>query len=150
MILNKSLILFGSKKKLKLGSVLETVILWSDRNTAYFHAMANQRRQKKKIDVLDDPCGSVNDTKSMLNIAVSFYKDLFSCEEGSNFWDESDLLTDEERLSLDSPFSEEEEIENDIMCSYACGALALMAFLSFFTKSSGLLLSMTSWLWLES
>jgi hypothetical protein len=92
----------------------------------------------------------------MLDIAVSFYKDLFSCEEthnialGSNFWDESDLLTDEERLSLDSPFSEEEEIENDIMCSYACGALALMAFLSFFTKSSGLLLSMTSWLWLES
>ena len=56
-------------------------IVEGDRNTSYFHAIANQRRRKKKIEVLEGPSGPVNDTKSMLNIATSFYKDLFAFEE---------------------------------------------------------------------
>jgi hypothetical protein len=48
-----------------------------DRNTAYFHAVANQHRRKKKIEVLNGPDGPVHDTNGMLNIASSFYKELF-------------------------------------------------------------------------
>jgi hypothetical protein len=69
-------------------------IVEGDRNTVYFDAVANQRRRKNKIDVLNGPSRLVNDTKSMLNIAVSSYKDLFSCDNapnialGSKLWDE--------------------------------------------------------------
>jgi hypothetical protein len=48
-----------------------------DRNTAYFHALANQRRRKKMIPVLEGPDGPVTETKKMLEIAKDFYKDLF-------------------------------------------------------------------------
>ena len=51
-----------------------------DRNTAYFHAVANQRRRKKLISVLDGPDGPETETKGMLKIAVDFYKDLFKYE----------------------------------------------------------------------
>jgi hypothetical protein len=41
-------------------------IVEGDRNTSYFHAMANQRKRKKKILVLEGPCGPVETTKDML------------------------------------------------------------------------------------
>ena len=47
-----------------------------DRNTAYFHAVANQRRRKTLIHSLDGPNGPVNDIKDMLGVAEDFYKDL--------------------------------------------------------------------------
>jgi hypothetical protein len=51
-----------------------------DRNTSFFHAVANQRRRKKKISMLDGPCGPVESTHEMIEIATSFYKDLFADE----------------------------------------------------------------------
>jgi hypothetical protein len=52
-----------------------------DRNTAYFHALANQRRRNKMIPMLDGPDGPVTETKKMLDIAKTYYKDLFGAEE---------------------------------------------------------------------
>jgi hypothetical protein len=37
----------------------EKNILEGDRNTAYFHAVANQRKRKKHLAVLDGPSGPV-------------------------------------------------------------------------------------------
>ena len=37
-----------------------------DRNTAYFHEVANQRRRKTAIHSLDGPLSPVTDTKEML------------------------------------------------------------------------------------
>ena len=37
-----------------------------DRNTSYFHAMANHRRRKKRIVVLDGPNGPVESSSEML------------------------------------------------------------------------------------
>jgi hypothetical protein len=72
-------------------------ILEGDKNTSYFHALANQRRRKKHLAILDGPNGPVSKTKDMLGIAIDFYKNLFSREDRPNislsndFWDEEDL-----------------------------------------------------------
>ena len=53
----------------------EKDILEGERNTAYFYAVANQRRRKKKIVSLEKEDGSeVSETKDMLGVAVDFYK----------------------------------------------------------------------------
>ena len=43
-----------------------------DRNTAYFQALANQRKRKKKIGSLRGPAGETSDSREMLNIATNF------------------------------------------------------------------------------
>jgi hypothetical protein len=55
-------------------------ILEGDRNTAYFHAVDNQRRRKKMIHVLDGPDGPETETDKMLKIVTGYYKDLFKQE----------------------------------------------------------------------
>ena len=63
----------------------------------------------------------------MLKLAVDFYKNLFGHEEkldihlDYSFWEEEDLITDEENDLLVAPFSEE-EIKEVIFGSYADGA----------------------------
>lgn len=52
-------------------------IMEGDRNTAYFQAVANQRRRKKMISVLDGPDGPICDQEGMKKIVVYFYKTLF-------------------------------------------------------------------------
>jgi hypothetical protein len=52
-------------------------ILEVDRNTAYFHAIANQRFKKKRIESLRGAVGIVHETSDILKVAISFYKDLF-------------------------------------------------------------------------
>ena len=80
----------------------------------YFHALARQRRRKKKIDLLDGPTWPIADTKGMLKIASYFDQNLFRAEDkpnillGPNFWDDQDILTEEENLMLEQSFSEEE------------------------------------------
>ena len=45
-----------------------------DRNTAYFHAVANQRRRKTLVHSLHGPHGPTYDNKEMLDIAATYYK----------------------------------------------------------------------------
>ena len=58
---------------------------------------------------------------------LSFIKKLFAKEEnanislGADFWDPVDLVTPEENVVLEAPFSEE-EIKKAIFESYSCGA----------------------------
>ena len=47
-----------------------------DKNTRYFHMVANQRRKKTNIQVLEGPEGDVHDQEEIHKVATSFYKDL--------------------------------------------------------------------------
>jgi hypothetical protein len=92
----------------------DRIILEGDRNTAYFHAIANHRNRKKKIECLKGPDGLVHDTKGILKIAVGYYKKLFGrVDRGSfslqpDFWDVGGKVTLEENRALQAPFLEEE------------------------------------------
>lgn len=98
-----------------------------DRNTRYFHAVANQRRRKKNISSLEGPNGAVEETKDMLNIAVDFYKNLFGKKNilnkslDNNFWKENERVTAAENDFLGAPFSDF-EVKEAIFVSYAEGA----------------------------
>lgn len=67
-----------------------------DRNTAYFHAVANQRRRKNHLSVLVGDEGPVFTTTNMLDVASKFYKNLFGFESkpkihlGEHFWSEDE------------------------------------------------------------
>jgi CRISPR/Cas system-associated endonuclease/helicase Cas3 len=77
--------------------------------------LANQRRRKKRIAVLEGPLGDeVTQTHDMLPIVVNYYKNLFKKEEitdislDNSFWDPEDRVSSEENDMLDVPFTEEE------------------------------------------
>jgi hypothetical protein len=63
----------------------------------------------------------------MIKIAREFYKDIFAKEQredialDQSFWDDEDLVTQEENEMLTTPFFEE-EIKEAIFSSYAEGA----------------------------
>jgi hypothetical protein len=83
-----------------------------DCNTSYFHAIANQRRRKNNLAILDGPDGPVEYTPGMIKIATNFCKNPFAKEvrpnisTGDHFWDHEDLFTFKENMSLEKPFSE--------------------------------------------
>ena len=56
-----------------------------DMNTVYFHAVANQRRRKKAINSLEAPDGLVENTPSILKLAVDYYSKLFWCRAKLSF-----------------------------------------------------------------
>jgi hypothetical protein len=78
-------------------------ILEGDKNTTYFHVVANQRSRKKRIDSLLGPNGLVQETY-ILEVAASFYKELFRKENRGgvalevDFWEEKDRVSVEERV----------------------------------------------------
>jgi len=106
-------------------------ILEGDRNTTYFHAVANQRSRKKRIEVLEGPNGLVEDQKGMMDIALNFYKHLFRREDkppislGQDFWRQEDLVSNSENKLLTAPFSEG-KIKEAVWSCYADGAPGLM------------------------
>jgi hypothetical protein len=102
-------------------------ILEGDRNTTYFHAIANHRNRKKRIDRLRGPNGMVTETSEILKIAANYYKELFGWEDRGNtsldshFLEASDRVSPRENAELTTPFSEQ-EIKRVIFDSYAEGA----------------------------
>jgi hypothetical protein len=120
----------------------ERNILEGDRNTAYFHAVANQRRRKKLITMLEGPDGLVEDTKGMINIAVEYYKSLFGFEEkigtglAEDFWLEGEKVTSEQNLFLETDFTEN-KVKDAIFGSYAEGAPGPDGFYFLFINISG-------------
>jgi uncharacterized protein YdcH (DUF465 family) len=102
-------------------------IIEGDKNTAYFHAVANQRRRKTLIHSLDGPNGPTSNLGEMLEIATSFYKNIFQAEDRVGISLTEDFFTPEEKVSdqyynmLDAPFSQE-EIKTDVFTSYSDGA----------------------------
>jgi hypothetical protein len=71
-------------------------ILEGDGNIAYFHAVANQRRRKKMIHVLDGPDGPETETDKMLKIAIGYYKDSFKKESRPDIRLKPDFFSEEE------------------------------------------------------
>ena len=124
------------KKELEIIWRKEEVALWQrsrfrgiedgDKNKAYFHTLANHRHRKNHLAELNGPDGPVTNTEDLLDVATTFYKKLFSYEQkpdihlDDGFWDEGDMITEEEKEILEKPFSEE-EIKKAIMSSYAGG-----------------------------
>jgi hypothetical protein len=106
----------------------EKFIIEGDRNTAYFHVVANQRRRKKLIQVLVGPDGHVTKTKDMIGIAVDYYKNLFGFEDRPDIRLKPDFFSEEEKVKVDeneilSRSFSEEEIREAVFSSYADGAL---------------------------
>jgi hypothetical protein len=70
----------------------------------------------------------VEDTKGMLALAVSYYKELFHFHEKldislvDDFWHESEKVTDAHNNMLDADFTKR-EVKDAIFGSYAEGAL---------------------------
>jgi hypothetical protein len=114
-----------------------------DKNTAYFHAVANQRRRKTLIHSLDGPNGPTSELGEMLEIATSFYKDLFKVENRRGIALTDDFFSPEEKVSdhdnnmLDAPFSEE-EIKTAVFTPIQMELQGQMVFLSCFIRNSGI------------
>lgn len=66
--------IFGRKKRLSYGSSRDRKILEGDRNTTYFHDVANQHRRKNHLFVLDGP---VTPLKICMRLLLIFIKKLF-------------------------------------------------------------------------
>jgi len=98
-----------------------------DKNTAYFQAVANQRRRKKTINALEGPDGLVEDTPGMLKLALEYYSTLFGSEPNlglcleDTFSKEEEKVTVEENALLEADFSEA-EVKEAVFGSYAEGA----------------------------
>jgi hypothetical protein len=69
--------------------------------------VANQRRRKKQINVLDGPSGPITKVKDMLIVATDYYNDLFKWEARpditlyQNFFTNEEKVTREENDTLD-------------------------------------------------
>jgi hypothetical protein len=79
------------------------------------------------VHSLDGPDGPITDEAEMLELATSFYKDLFKKEVHSgyrlaeDFYSSNECVTDEQNIDLEAPFSEE-EVKKAIFDSYSDGA----------------------------
>jgi hypothetical protein len=64
---------FCIKRKLRQNKGLGIgIFLEGDRNTTYFHAVANHRRRKTLIHALEGPAGEVTNISDMLDVATIF------------------------------------------------------------------------------
>jgi hypothetical protein len=70
-----------------------------DRNIRYFHVVANQRRRKTTIHKMDDPAGEVETTEEIVEIATSYYKELFKYEARPDIRIEDNFFSGGEKVS---------------------------------------------------
>jgi hypothetical protein len=105
-------------------------ILEGDKNTAYFHTVANYRNRKKRIESLRGPNGLVSETTEILKVAADYYKELFRWEDRctisleGQFWEAKDMVSPADNVGLVAPFSEQ-EIKHVVFDSYAKGTPGL-------------------------
>jgi hypothetical protein len=98
-----------------------------DRNTKYFHVVANQGRRKTTIHSVEGPDGMTNNTFDILKVASEYYKNLFRYEPRPNVNIDAEFFSREEKLGahdremLENGFSEE-EIRRAVFESYSDGA----------------------------
>jgi hypothetical protein len=113
-----------------------------DRNTRFFHAVANQRKRKTSIHSIEGPRGTTDTTEKIIEVATQYYKDLFKFEPRLNmnildsFFSKGEKLTPEESEILEDRFTEE-EIKNVVLSLTQMEHLALMGCLLCFIKLSG-------------
>jgi hypothetical protein len=97
-----------------------------DRNTKYFHVVANQRKRKTIIHSIEGPVGAVENTEEIIRVATDYYKGLFKYEPRpvlkivEDFFREEDKMTAEENEALALEFTEE-EVRKAIFYSYSDG-----------------------------
>jgi hypothetical protein len=118
-----------------------------DRNTSYFHAVANQRRRKMLVHSLDGPDGPATGEKEMIDLATSYYKDLFKLEESSScsladdFFSADEKITLEQNASLEAP-SLRRKSKKLYLTPTLMELQGQMAFLLFFIRFFGIQLNM--------
>jgi hypothetical protein len=89
--------------------------------------MANKKRRRKQISVLEGDDGEVHDTEGMIKIAVHYYKKLFTAEDklsvhlSDTFWNPNESVSGAQDNYLEAAFTHE-EIKNAVFGSYAEGA----------------------------
>jgi len=89
-------------------------ILKGDNNTAFFHRIANGKKRKNTIFSLKHNENVIEGDAALVEHATHFYKDLFGpsppsgvhLDQGS--WGQSELVTEQENVELEKPFSEAE------------------------------------------
>jgi len=117
----------GYERNKSKTKIREREIKEGDRNTRYFHIVANRRRRKTTIHVLDGPDGPMHNTAEMLQIATDYIKNLFKYEHrheidfGDNFFLDTDKISSADNEKLEALFSEG-EIRKAIAESYSEGA----------------------------
>jgi hypothetical protein len=93
-------------------------------NTTCLHVLANHRDRKKRIEDLKGENGLVQE-EDRENVSLEEF-----------FWDTEYLVTIEENLELEAPFSQE-EVKALVFSCYSEGGLALMGFISCFITNFG-------------
>lgn len=89
-------------------------ILEGDANPGYFHSVANGRRRKCKIEMLETKKGRITEQGELMEHIYSFYKNLFGTEERGKarltegVWSNKGSLSDQQMEGLTTPFSIEE------------------------------------------
>jgi hypothetical protein len=97
-----------------------------DRNTKYFHIVANQRRRKTTIHSIECHASTVESTKDIIGMATEYYRELFKYERrhdikiAEDFFKEDDKMTKEENEALEIEFTEE-EVRKVVFESYSDG-----------------------------
>lgn len=105
--------------------------------------LANHRYRENHLSELNGENGPIYTTTEMLDVATSFYKNLFGFESKHNIsldpslWREDELVTREENDMLQKKFSEE-DISEAYFGSFAHGAPSPDGYHSYFIKLFGI------------